>query len=103
MNNSVEIPMLLTVKEVAAACRCSRSQAYNLIADGAIPKMTVAGKTLCRAADVKRYLDQCATDSGLSGGVEGSMKPFDTSPPPKESGVLSAQRRSRRLAISSAR
>jgi excisionase family DNA binding protein len=101
---TVEVPHLLSVREVADILRCSKSQAYNLIYSGMIPTMQVAGKTICRAIDVLEYIQKCALASGLveSGGA--SMKPSDTSIQGSEivSAVLSAQRRNKRLMTSSA-
>lgn len=98
----VTIPRLMTVNEVAAALRCSRSKVYALIYDGTIPTMKVAGRTICRAMDVEAYIKSCEEASGLSDSAAVSTRPSDTSMQParSESAVLSQHRRSKRLMLS---
>lgn len=99
--SDVTIPRYATVVEVAAALRCSKSQVYNLIYSGELPTVKVAGKTLCRAIDVNRYVRMCERASGIADDDEAFSKPSE-SPPDQmaarsANGALSAHRRSKRL------
>jgi excisionase family DNA binding protein len=102
MSDTITIPRLMTVREVADALRCSRSQAYALIYAGTIPTTKVAGKTLCRAMDVEAYITSCLEASGLSGSAAMFSKPTDTSIQTKRdaSDALSQHRRNKRLQLS---
>lgn len=64
LSDEVVVPRLMNLKEVTAALRCSRTQTYNLIAAGSIPRGTVAGKKVCLARDVKAYIRKCLETSG---------------------------------------
>jgi len=96
----VTIPKLMTVREVADALRCSRSQVYSLIYAGTIPTTKVAGKTLCRAQDIEMYITNCLTASGLLDSGGAPLRHSDTTIPESESDALSQHRRNQRLQLS---
>jgi len=93
---TITIPRLMTVREVAATLRCSRSQAYALVYAHTIPSAKVAGKTLCKASDVEAYLARQFETSGSEANADKSSKPSATLME-GESAVLLEQRRNRRL------
>jgi excisionase family DNA binding protein len=103
MNDTVTIPRLMTVREVADALRCSRSQVYGLLYAGTIPATKIAGKTLCRAMDVEAYIRTCLQASGLEAFDVAAMKPSSGPEPAQHasasSDAVSAHRRNKRLMI----
>lgn len=51
-------PVLLTVKEVQAALRCSLRHAYKIIQDGDVPSARIANKLVVREEDLKWYINR---------------------------------------------
>jgi excisionase family DNA binding protein len=47
----------LTVADVGAVLRCSRSRVHNLVSRGSLPRYRDGGRLLIRRADLDRYLD----------------------------------------------
>ena len=97
---AVSVPNLMSIREVAGVLKCSRGKVYNLTYSGELPVATVAGKTVCRAIDVRAYIVRCLEASGLSESDAAGSKPSDTSKLPGSddgSATLLAHRRNKRL------
>lgn len=61
--------MLLSVAEVAAALGCGRDTVYRLLASGALPSVTVAGRLRrIRRDDLLAYIDRLTLTRPGQGG-----------------------------------
>ena len=59
------IPHFLRIKQVLALVPVSKSQLYNMIADGAFPKPMLIGKrtSVWRSQDVMEFIEKAGTQA----------------------------------------
>ena len=64
------IPHFLRIKQVLALVPVSKSQLYNMIADGAFPKPVLIGKrtSVWRSQDVMEFIEKAGTQANSVGG-----------------------------------